>query len=86
MRTGRYTATFALLALAATLLLTPVAAIATPITDGLVLWLDADDADTVTNDAGGRVGRWADKSGQGNHAQQTTFSSRPQYRTDALGG
>ncbi len=43
---------------------------------GLVLWLDAADADTVFADAsgtapaapGGTVGRWSDKSRRGNHA------------------
>ena len=64
----------------------PGVALATPTGDGLVLWLDADDGDTVTQDAAGHVSRWADKSRCANHAEQREFAAQPQYVSDALVG
>jgi len=44
----------------------------------LVLWLDADDASTITDSGDdGDVDLWSDKSGQGNHATETTSGSQP---------
>ncbi len=74
------------LALGAIVLFVPAAALAAPTTDGLVLWLDADDAETVTQDAAGRVSCWADKSDRGHQARQAEFSLQPKYVPDALGG
>jgi hypothetical protein len=42
----------------------------------LLLWLDASDASTVTL-TGGKVSQWSDKSGNGNHATQSTDAKRP---------
>jgi len=74
------------IAWAASMLLIPAAALATPISDGLVLWLDADDAGSITQDAAGQVSGWADKSTCGHHAEQGEAARRPQYVPDALGG
>ena len=45
---------------------------------GLVVWLDAADASTITLN-GSNVSQWSDKSGNGNHAVQSTASSQPSY-------
>jgi len=42
------------------------------------LWLDADDAGTITLN-GSTVSQWDDKSGNGNHATQENASSQPAY-------
>lgn len=42
----------------------------------LELWLDADDATTIT-ESSGSVSQWDDKSGQGNHATQGTAAKQP---------
>lgn len=47
---------------------------------GLQLWLDADDATTIT-ESSGSVSQWDDKSGNGNHAVQSTASAQPTYGT-----
>ena len=62
---------------------------------GLQLWLDAADSSTlfdataggnlVTTD-GAAVARWADKSGLGNHATQTTANARPLLKTNIKNG
>lgn len=44
----------------------------------LSLWLDADDASTIT-ESGGLVSQWDDKSGDGNHMTQGTGSAQPTY-------
>ena len=44
---------------------------------GLRLWLDASDASTFTYSSGVIVSRWADKSGNANHANQSTGSLQP---------
>ena len=60
---------------------------ATPITDGLVLWLDAADPDTLAVTGDGRISRWADKSACGNHAVQTVADCRPRVdRPHSAGG
>jgi len=51
---------------------------------GLKLWLDADDASTITESTG--VSAWADKSGQGNNATQGTGASQPSLQAAALNG
>ena len=44
----------------------------------LALWLDADDASTITLN-GSNVAQWDDKSGNNRHAVQTTAASQPAY-------
>jgi len=53
------------------------------LTDGLVMQLDATDIDATDGDA---VGTWADASGNGNDATQSTSSARPTYDDTALAG
>ena len=43
-----------------------------------IVWLDASAAGTVTHSSNA-VSQWADKSGNGNHATQTTTSAKPTY-------
>ncbi len=61
---------------------------------GLQLWLDANDASTLFQDAakttaagdGDVVGAWADKSGQGKDATQTTTADKPTLQTGIVNG
>lgn len=46
---------------------------------GLVLWLDAADASTITVDGSNNVSEWRDKSGNARHAAQSTALNRPSY-------
>jgi hypothetical protein len=46
----------------------------------LALWLDADDASTITLN-GSTVAQWDDKSGNGKHMVQATASAQPTYTT-----
>ncbi|MBL7038613.1 MAG: carbohydrate-binding protein [Pirellulaceae bacterium] len=55
-------------------------------TDGLAVWLDASDADSVTRDADGGVSLWKDKSGGSHHARQDQPAHRPRYATTGLNG
>ncbi|MDR2429404.1 MAG: fibronectin type III domain-containing protein, partial [Puniceicoccales bacterium] len=48
--------------------------------NGLRLWLRAGEQVTVSGD--GRVARWADQSGQGNHATQTGVAAMPRLSGD----
>lgn len=57
-------------------------------------WFDANDITTLFQDAAGTipvtatgqpVGKWLDKSGNGNHAAQPISASRPIYQIDAEG-
>jgi hypothetical protein len=67
---------------------------AVPVTDGLLLWLDAADATTLFQDpamsvpaaAGDPVGGWADKSGNGFHATQPTAGLEPSLDLTAMNG
>jgi len=52
----------------------------------LVLWLDADDTDTITLDGSDNVEQWDDKSGLNKHATQTTSESRPTYAISGMNG
>ncbi len=45
----------------------------------LKLWLDADDAGTITKDASDFVSQWDDKSGEGNDVSQATGSKQPKW-------
>ena len=55
---------------------------APPAVSGLLLWLDASDASTITTAAGG-VSAWLDKSGAGLVAAQATSGNRPAVTTGA---
>ena len=46
-------------------------------TPGLILWLDADDASTITDAGSGKVSVWADKSGHAANGTQGTDANRP---------
>ena len=73
-------------ALAAGVLLAATPLAATPVREGLVLWLDAGDASTITVGEGGRVDRWTGKlEGQGT-AVPPAAERRPRYVPDAMGG
>jgi len=53
----------------------------------LVLWLDADDGSTITDTGNdGDVDLWSDKSGQGNHASETTSGSQPSIDAGGING
>jgi hypothetical protein len=51
----------------------------------LALWLDADDASTITLN-GTTVSQWSDKSGNGRNATQATASLQPTYTASGIGG
>lgn len=53
---------------------------------GLVLWLDAADASTMSLDAQNRLQRWSDKSGKANDATVDGASSPPQRMENSLNG
>ncbi len=74
------------LALLGTLVLLPLPAWSAPPSEGLVLWLDGADADSLTKGDEGRVSCWADRSGQGNDARQSQAEYQPRWETYALGG
>ena len=48
------------------------------------LWLDANDASTIT-ESGGSVSQWADKNGNGKHAAQNTGANQPATGGDING-
>ncbi len=49
------------------------------------LWLDADDAGTITLN-GSNVSQWRDKSGKGRNASQGTAANQPAYVTGSYNG
>jgi hypothetical protein len=49
----------------------------------LALWLDADDASTITLN-GTKVSQWDDKSGNGNHAAQAVAANQPARVTNGI--
>jgi hypothetical protein len=51
----------------------------------LALWLDADDASTITLN-GSNVAQWSDKSGNDRHATQATAANQPTYTASAYAG
>lgn len=51
----------------------------------LALWLDADDASTITLN-GSTVSQWDDKSGNGRHATQATAANQPTYNLTEFNG
>ncbi len=55
--------------------------------DGLVLWLDADDADTIIEtDSAGKVSQWNDKSGNDNHVTQVEGVNQPGTGAETING
>ena len=50
----------------------------------LALWLDAEDASTITLN-GSTVSQWDDKSGNGRHAVQATAANQPTYTVSGIG-
>jgi hypothetical protein len=66
-----------------------------PVTDGLVMWLDAADHSTLFQSSRGGdpvsagnqpIGLWRDKSGNENHFVQPKLESRPLYVKTGIGG
>jgi len=53
--------------------------------NGLVMWLDGNDATTVTS-SGGAVSAWADKSGSGRTFTQSTGARKPTVDTTTFSG
>jgi hypothetical protein len=53
-----------------------------PVTSGLQLLLDAR---TITGSDGDAIAAWADQSGLGNNAAQSTLANRPLYKTNIFG-
>ena len=51
--------------------------------DNLVLWLDASDSSTIT-ESSGLVSQWSDKSGNNNHATQSTEANKPLLNSDSI--
>lgn len=51
----------------------------------LALWLDADDASTITLN-GSNVSQWSDKSGNNNNATQATAANQPTYTANGFNG
>jgi hypothetical protein len=51
----------------------------------LLIWYDASDANTITQ-SGGFASQWNDKSGNGNHAKQTTAAIRPVLTANGQNG
>jgi hypothetical protein len=70
----------------------PIAFVSPKSLSGLQLWLDASDASTLYDAttggslvaADGGVARWEDKSGNGNHATQSTEANRPLRRSSVV--
>jgi VCBS repeat-containing protein len=66
---------------------TVVAGTAPDSVSDLVMWLDADDGATITDTGSdGDVDLWSDKSGQGNHASETTSGSQPSIDVGGING
>ncbi len=55
------------------------------VTNGLQLWLDANDATTLIM-SGNEVTQWSDKSGNNHHAVALDSAKRPQLNYDVIGG
>lgn len=52
---------------------------------GLVLWLDASNAGTITVDGADNVGQWSDGSGAGRHLTQADTLRKPKYIANVFG-
>jgi len=58
----------------------------TPAEINTFAWYDASDSSTITKNALNEVSQWNDKSGNGNHATQTTGASQPSTNTSTRNG
>ena len=67
----------------APLLLTGSAALATPVTSGLELWLKAD---SLGLSDGANVSSWLDSSSNGRAAEQGTLANQPTFHTNVVNG
>lgn len=54
--------------------------------NGLALWLDGADTSTITQNGSGAVSAWADKSGNGNNATQSTGAAKPTTGSSTVNG
>ncbi|KYC53562.1 MAG: hypothetical protein AMQ22_00233 [Candidatus Methanofastidiosum methylothiophilum] len=54
--------------------------------DDLVLWLDANDGETVIVDEYSKVSEWRDKSGNNFHLAQSNGNYQPEYFESGIGG
>ena len=62
-----------------------------PVTSGVLVWFDANEANTLLTEVGGStavsmngaVAQWSDRSGGGRHASQATSGNRPILATSA---
>jgi hypothetical protein len=54
-----------------------------PITNGLMLWLDASDASTITSSSGS-VSEWRDKSSNSWHVSQATSADQPKIGLELI--
>lgn len=52
---------------------------------GCTLWLDGNDASTITYSTGTNISQWADKSGNNYHAVQATAARQPTYDSTTKG-
>lgn len=57
-----------------------------PFTNGLEVWLDSSDTSTIIKNGSNAVSQQSDKSGNNNHATQSTESSRATYVSDHVDG
>jgi hypothetical protein len=55
-----------------------------PQTSNLVLWLDANDTNSIVKDGSNLVSTINDKNGKGNHVSQTLADSKPVYIASIL--
>ncbi|MEM2974451.1 MAG: DUF2341 domain-containing protein, partial [Candidatus Micrarchaeia archaeon] len=65
---------------------TGIAPNASGLSGNLKLWLDANDATTITKDGSNKVSQWRDKSGNGNYMIQGDYNRQPTYVTGVLNG
>lgn len=56
-----------------------------PAQQGLLLWLDGDDTDTIT-ESGGAVSQWDDKSVNGNNVTQSNGPEQPTFLPTGING
>ena len=50
----------------------------------IALWLDVADTSSITKDSSNKVSNWADKSGNGGSASQSTAANQPTFTASGL--